>query len=215
MVCKRCGNDNDDNIRFCVHCGADMTAPSAETTQQGSYTQPNYNQPNYNQPNYNQPNYNQPNYNQPNYNQQAGYTQPNYNQPSYDQRSQAGYNPYGYAPSGIARRELVTCILLTIITCGIYGLYWMVCMVDDLNKASNEPQPTTGGTVVLLSIITCGIYSFIWMYRAGEQLCRARQIRYGYPGENNSVLYLVLSLLGLGIVSYCLIQTELNKFATQ
>ena len=196
MVCKRCGNYNDDNIRFCIHCGADMTAASAETTQQGSYTQPNYNQPNYNQPNYNQPNYNQPNYNQPNYNQ-------------------PGYNAYGYSPNGIARRELVTCILLTIITCGIYGLYWMVCMVDDLNKASNEPQPTTGGTVVLLSIITCGIYSFIWMYRAGEQLCRARQIRYGYPGENNSVLYLVLSLLGLGIVSYCLIQTELNKFATQ
>lgn len=208
MVCKRCGNLNEDNVRFCVHCGADLTAgSSAGNPQQGGYTQPNYNQPNYTQPNYNQPNYNQPNYNQ-----QAGYSQPNYNQPNYNQ---PGYNAYGYSPNGIARRELVTCILLTIVTCGIYGLYWMVCMVDDLNRASNEPQPTTGGTVVLLSIITCGIYSFIWMYRAGEQLCRARQIRYGYPGENNSVLYLVLSLLGLGIVSYCLIQTELNKFATQ
>ena len=202
MECKRCGNYNENNVRFCVHCGADLTAGAADAAKQGSYTQPNYTRPNYNQPNYTRPNYNQPNYNQPNYNQ-ADYTR------------QAGYNPYGYAPSGIARRELVTCILLTIVTCGIYGLYWMVCMVDDLNKASAEPQPTTGGTVVLLSIVTCGIYSYIWMYRAGEQLCRARQLRYGYPGENNSVLYLVLSLLGLGIVSYCLLQTELNKLATQ
>lgn len=148
----------------------------------------------------------QPNYTQPNYNQ-ANYNQPNVNQP--------GYNAPGYSPNGIARREIVTCILLSIITCGIYGIYWMVCMVDDLNRASNEPQPTTGGTVVLLSLVTCGIYSFIWMHRAGGQLCRARQLRYGYPGENNSVLYLVLSLLGLGIVSYCLIQSELNKLATQ
>lgn len=200
MVCKRCGNYNDDNVRFCVHCGADLTAGSSADNSQRGYTQPNYNQPNYNQGSYTQPGYNQPNYNQPNYDQA------NYNQ---------SYNPYGYAPTGIARREIVTCILLSIITCGIYGLYWMVCMVDDLNKVSAEPQPTTGGTVVLLSLVTCGIYSFIWMYRTGEQLCRARQIRYGYPGENNSVLYLVLSLLGLGIVSYCLIQSELNKLATR
>lgn len=191
MNCKRCGSYNDNDARFCSNCGCDLTADAASGNQQ-----PNYNQPNYTQPNYNQPNYNQPNYSQPNYNQ--------YN-----------YNPNGYGYGSITRRELVTCILLSIITCGIYGIYWLVCMVNDLNTVSNEPQPTSGGTVVLLSIITCGIYSYVWAYRAGEQLCRARQIRTGYPGENNGVLYVVLSLFGLGIVTYCLIQTELNKFATQ
>ena len=37
--------------------------------------------------------------------------------------------------------------------------------------------------------------------------------RYGKPIENNSVLYLVLSLFGLGIVNYCLIQSDLNKLS--
>lgn len=189
MFCNSCGHQNADGARFCINCGADMSAAT-----RSAYQQPNFQQPNYQQPGYQQPNYQQPNFQQP------------------------GYNPYastGYSPMGISRREIITCILLSIVTCGIYGIYWLMCMVDDLNKACNEPQPTTGGTVVLLTLVTCGIYGFIWAYRAGEQLCRARQARYGYPGENNSVLYLVLSLFGLSIVTYCLIQSELNKLATQ
>ena len=31
--------------------------------------------------------------------------------------------------------------------------------------------------------------------------------------SDNSVLYLILSLFGLGIVNYCLIQNDLNKFS--
>lgn len=32
--------------------------------------------------------------------------------------------------------------------------------------------------------------------------------------SDNSVLYLILAVLGLGIVNYCLIQSDLNDFAT-
>ncbi len=35
----------------------------------------------------------------------------------------------------------------------------------------------------------------------------------GVAIADNSVLYLVLSIVGLGIVNYCLIQSDLNKFA--
>ena len=31
--------------------------------------------------------------------------------------------------------------------------------------------------------------------------------------SDNSVIYLLLGLFGLGIVNYCLIQNDLNKFA--
>ena len=37
--------------------------------------------------------------------------------------------------------------------------------------------------------------------------------KYGKDIADNSILYLALSLVGLSIVNYCLIQTDLNKFA--
>ena len=64
----------------------------------------------------------------------------------------------------------------------------------------------------LFTLLTCGIYSFYWAYKMGEKMQKAGQ-RYGKPIENNSVLYLVLSLFGLGIVNYCLIQSDLNKLS--
>lgn len=31
--------------------------------------------------------------------------------------------------------------------------------------------------------------------------------------SDNSIVYLILSIFGLGIISYCLMQSDLNKFA--
>ena len=46
----------------------------------------------------------------------------------------------------------------------------------------------------------------------GKKMYEAGKIR-GKDISDNSVLYLVLSLFGLAIVNYCLIQNDLNKFA--
>lgn len=50
------------------------------------------------------------------------------------------------------------CILLTIVTCGIYGLYWFVCITDDTNEMSGENELAGGGMALLLTLVTCGIY---------------------------------------------------------
>ena len=61
--------------------------------------------------------------------------------------------------------------------------------------------------------LTCGIYLFIWMYKAGEQVNIAKSSR-GLPVDSNSgVMYLLLTVFGLGIVAYALIQSELNHIA--
>ena len=75
----------------------------------------------------------------------------------------------------IQERNIVTCIILSIITCGIYGIYWEICLVNDLNVAADTPNDTSGGMVFLLSIITCGIYMLYWMYKAGEKVQALRQ----------------------------------------
>lgn len=51
------------------------------------------------------------------------------------------------------------------------------------------------------------------MYKRGEILDQVKTAR-GLQSSNSGVLYLILSILGLSIVSYALIQNELNNLAT-
>lgn len=123
-----------------------------------------------------------------------------------------GNNSNNYTTSPvISKRELVTCILLSIFTCGIYGLIWFAGMTDDSNKVSNSNDPS-GGMSILLVIITCGIYWIYWYYRMGQKLYIAGQT-HNKDINDNSVLYLILGIFSLGIVAECLIQSDLNKFA--
>ena len=144
----------------------------------------------------NQPNYQQPNYQQPSY-QQSGYQQPNYQQP---------------APAGrvVAPKNLVLCIVLALVTCGIYGYYWLYCLTEDVNALSGEPGATSGGMVILLTIVTCGIYAWFWLYKQGSRIDQIKAAR-GIPSSNSGIIYLVLAIFGLGIVSYALMQNEINK----
>ena len=124
------------------------------------------------------------------------------------------YQPHigGYrAP--ISKRELVTCLLLSIVTCGIYGIVWMINLVDDLNTASQSHGDQNGVTVFLLSLVTCGIYSYVWLYKAGEKVNLIRRLNGEAPDTNASLIYLLLGFFGFGIVADYLIQEQLNKVA--
>ena len=60
---------------------------------------------------------------------------------------------------------------------------------------------------IIFSLLTCGIYGIYWMYKMGERLDRV-------TGKSNTgILYIVLTFLGLGIVSYALMQDTLNNYA--
>ncbi|MDY5577310.1 MAG: DUF4234 domain-containing protein [Lachnospiraceae bacterium] len=110
----------------------------------------------------------------------------------------------------IKERNLVVSIILTLVTCGIYGLYWFVCLTDDTNAVSGDNK-TSGVMALVLTLVTCGIYGFFWAYRCGEKIDIAKQQR-GIPASNGGVLYLILYIFG-GIIAYALIQYELNKLA--
>ena len=96
--------------------------------------------------------------------------------------------------------------VFSFLTCGIYSIYWMIKLNDEVNQLAGEPQATSGGMVFLFSLITCGIYGIYWAYKMGERCDRIRGIQ-----GNSSILYLVLSILGLDIVYFCLLQDMINK----
>ena len=122
-----------------------------------------------------------------------------------------GGNPF---PGGgpIEQRNIALCIILSIVTCGIYGLYWIYKLTEDVNKLKGDPNATSGGIVILLSIVTCGIYMWYWLYKQGDNLDQIKASR-GLPSSNSGLLYLILAIVGLGIVSYALMQNELNQLA--
>lgn len=107
-------------------------------------------------------------------------------------------------------RSIPICIILSIITCGIYGLYWFVCLTDEVNEVTQE-NDTSGVMAVLLSIITCGIYGIYWGYKMGDKLDRAR-MRNNVPTGSFPILFLVLNIFGLAIVTCAIIQSELNHY---
>lgn len=111
----------------------------------------------------------------------------------------------------VQKRNIALCVVLSLVTFGIYGIYWFVKLTDESNDVSGTPT-ASGGKAFLFSIITCGIYTFYWMYKLGEKIDTAKSNR-GMESSSSGVLYLVLSIFGLGIVSYCLAQNELNKLA--
>lgn len=118
----------------------------------------------------------------------------------------------GVNPGLFEQRNIAVSIILTFVTCGIYGLYWFICMNDEANMLSNDGDKTSGGMSLLLVIVTCGIYYLYWIYMMGKKLYDAGK-KYNMDIQDNSVVYLVLSIFGLSIIAECLIQNDLNKFA--
>ncbi len=111
----------------------------------------------------------------------------------------------------VNKREVVLWLILSIVTCGIFNLVWIALMANDLRELANEPEDMSGGIVVLLAIVTCGIYLIYWYYKAGKSIEKAKYMR-NMPADNSSgMIYLVLAILGLAIVSNCLIQNEINS----
>jgi len=72
----------------------------------------------------------------------------------------------------IKKRGLGGLIILSIVTFGIYGLYWIHKLAKDVNAICEGDGKKTGGLLKLwlLSMITFGIYALVWMYMLGDRL---------------------------------------------
>lgn len=114
----------------------------------------------------------------------------------------------------IQKKSIGLYIVLSIITCGIFGIYWFITLSNEVNNVSGHTQDgTSGGVAFLLTLVTCGIYGYYWAYKQGEKLAEAKAMRNMPADSSSSIIYLILSLFGLGIVAYALMQNDLNKMA--
>lgn len=113
------------------------------------------------------------------------------------------------------KRSVFSVILLTIVTCGIYGIYWFIAVTNEIENDLADRSDgccSSGISAFLLTLVTCGIYGLYWWYKEAKRVAFLGEIR-GARIADNSVAYLVLSLFGLGIVSTALMQNDMNAIA--
>ena len=110
-------------------------------------------------------------------------------------------------------RNIALGIILSIITCGIYAIYWQYTVFKAFEDAQCPSRPETSpGITVLLSIVTCGIYGAYAFYKVGRATPELFQI-YGKdyaPNGDPAILYLVMAFFGYGMINLCLVQNDIN-----
>ncbi len=97
-----------------------------------------------------------------------------------------------------ANRSLIAYIVLTILTCGIYGYIFLYEVSKDMNTMCNGDGQKTPGLLklILLNIVTCGIYSWFYYYSIGNRL-QQNAPRYGLNFSENGTTVLLWQVFGL------------------
>ena len=106
----------------------------------------------------------------------------------------------------IKSRNVVTAVILSLVTCGIYGIYWAIMLA---REAVSVKDPADSG---VLEIILMLFLHFVGFFLAEKKLAEGCAAQ-GLPHTDNSIIYLILGLIGLGIVNYIMMQLDLNKIA--
>ena len=108
----------------------------------------------------------------------------------------------------ITVRSPAAVIVFSVITCGIYALYWIYRFSKDLRDFTGRTDINPG--LDLLLCILCFPYIIYWSYKYGRVLDEALDKAEQKP-DGNAVLYLVLSIFGLFIVTMAIMQSTANR----
>lgn len=113
------------------------------------------------------------------------------------------------------RRDPALTLVLILLTCGLYYLYFIYKVSQETQDFSGESDLSPGAEVAL-SLLTCGLWNIYWDYKMGKRMAQMC-VRVGLPPTDNALLYLCLDLLGVGgfasvgLVNPVLQQDTLNR----
>ena len=108
----------------------------------------------------------------------------------------------------IKERSVGKCILFTILTCGIYGIYWIYKLATEALYVADPENKD------MVTTLICLIFFPVVIYLVSKKFYEALAAR-GAQVSDNSILFVILSFCGLGIVPMVMLQGELNKLASE
>ena len=97
-------------------------------------------------------------------------------------------------------RTMLSYVILSIVTFGIYDLYFRYKLIKDINLVCEDDGKHTSGVIVLivLSLLTFGIYGYVWNYKVGERINEQAHKRDVVVNINGMIMLLCTASLGFG-----------------
>ena len=113
-------------------------------------------------------------------------------------------------PESDAVRSIVSGIVLTLVTCGIYGLYWHYKQMETLNAWLGRDEFSFGAWF-FLSFCTFGIYAIYYEYKMATGINEVRANNDMYVESSLPVVCVLLAIVTFDIVSIAIQQSWINK----
>ena len=105
------------------------------------------------------------------------------------------------------KRNIIAMVILSFITCGIYNIFWMYLARAEFKEYSGYDD-INPGLELLLNLI-CFPFFFYWVFKFSSDIAKF-QGETGRAVNDNSVINLILAILGFGLISELIIQSQLN-----
>ena len=100
----------------------------------------------------------------------------------------------------VKERNIILVVLFSIITFGIYAIYWLYATSKEMSELGSTEAPSP--IMIILIFIPIANLVYLWKYsKATEQISE---------GRVNGIVYFIVWLV-IGIVAMILTQLELNK----
>ncbi|MGL5541537.1 MAG: DUF4234 domain-containing protein [Erysipelotrichaceae bacterium] len=109
----------------------------------------------------------------------------------------------------IEKRNIVSLILLSLITCGVYSVFLYYKQTQEIDNLGGF-QDSNPGIELLLILITCGIYGIFWQYKYAKRIAEIQATR-GMRVNDVSIINIVLSLFGMQMIAQAIMQNEMNN----
>ncbi len=99
-------------------------------------------------------------------------------------------------------------IVLSIITFGIYFIVWLYRMEVRIRRMNDDDRSLAG---VVLCLIFVPFYKIYWFYNREQMFVQSLRKK-GQTKDDNSLVYLLLSIFGVSLIAAALMQNDFNRF---
>jgi len=102
-------------------------------------------------------------------------------------------------------------IVFSLLTCGIYLLFWHYKQIQVLNAWLGREE-LNFWVFLGLSIITCGLFAIYYEYKMAQAINEVQENNDMRVNGDLPILCVLLSIFSLSLVSTAIQQADINKF---
>lgn len=108
----------------------------------------------------------------------------------------------------VKNRSVATVVILSIVTCGIYNIYWMWCAINELDSAGKKSNMDP---IIQFILLFFYVGYIVFALNASENINSIREQK-GLPPKDDKVLWIILSII-FPLAEIALVQSAMNEVA--